>query len=176
MQTPFILYSEQGKNEINEKKVASKLTIDELDLLILEELQGNARRSNKALAEAVDVSPPTMLNRVRSLEERGVITGYHAVVEPGELNRGIEAIVSVRLSPKTPEAVREFIDFVWAMDETVGVTLLTGAVDVQVHISAQDVTSLGDTVLGRLASAPHVADEQTTIILEHRRKHVITAL
>ena len=86
------------------------------------------------------------------------------------------AIVSVRLSPKTPEAVQEFMDAVWDMDETIGITLLTGSIDVQVHISAPDVKSLGQTVLSRLASAPNVADEQTNIVLEHRRKAVLTPL
>ena len=117
-----------------------------------------------------------MLNRVRSLEEREVITGYHAAVDPRALNRGVVAIVSVRLSPKTPEAVQEFIDAVWDMDETIGITLLTGSIDVQVHISAPDVKSLGQTVLSRLASAPNVADEQTNIVLEHRRKAVLAPL
>jgi len=149
---------------------------DEVDRRTLEELQRDARRSNKALADAAAVSPPTMLNRVRSLEQRGVITGYHAQVDAASLNRRVEAIVSVRLAPKTPEAVQEFIDAVWEMDETVGITLLTGPVDVQVHISAPDVKSLGDTVLRRFANAPNVADEQTTIILDHRRKHVLAPL
>ncbi len=152
------------------------LNIDEIDEVILEELQADARRSNKSLAEAAGVSAPTMLNRTRSLEDRGVVTGYHAEVDHQALNRGIEAIVSVRLSPKTPEAVSEFIDYVWEMDETISVTLLTGAVDVQVHISAPDIKNLGDTVLGKIAGAPHVADEQTTIILDHRRKHVLNPL
>ena len=118
------------------------MNIDEVDAKIIAELQADARRANKALADAVSVSPPTMINRVRSLEEREVITGYHAAVDRRALNRHVEAIVSVRLSPKTPKAVEEFIDAVWAMEETIGVTLLTGAVDVQVHISAPDVKSL----------------------------------
>ena len=152
------------------------MNIDEVDRRVLKELQEDARRSNKALAEAAAVSPPTMINRVRSLEERGVITGYHAAVAPAAINRHVEAIVSVRLSPKTPEAVQEFIDAVWEMEETVGITLLTGPVDVQVHISAPDVKSLGDTVLRRFANAPNVADEQTTIVLDHRRKHALAPL
>ena len=152
------------------------MNIDEVDAKIVAELQADARRANKALADAVSVSPPTMINRVRSLEEREVITGYHAAVDRRALNRHVEAIVSVRLSPKTPKAVEEFIDAVWAMEETIGVTLLTGAVDVQVHISAPDVKSLGDTVLGRVANAPNVADEQTTIILHHRSKTVLGPL
>lgn len=152
------------------------MNIDALDQRILQELQGDARRPNKALAESAGVSPPTMLNRVRNLEKNGVVTGYHAAIDRRALNRNVEAIVSVRLLRKTPDAVREFIDAVWAMDETIGVTLLTGSVDVQVHISAPDVKSLGDVVLGKVAGAPHVADEQTTIILEHKSKTVLGAL
>ena len=65
---------------------------------------------------------------------------------------------------------------IWQLDATIAVTLLTGPFDIMVHVTARDVTSLGDTVLRRIASAPNVADEQTAIIFEHRRKHVLTPL
>jgi len=150
--------------------------IDAIDRQILHELQSDARRSNVALATAASVSPSTMLARVRSLEQRGVITGYHAEVDLPSLGRRVEALVSVRLDPKTPEAVEQFIDSIWEMDATIAVTLLTGPFDIVVHVTASDVSNLGDTVLRRIASAPNVADEQTSIIFDHRRKHVLAPL
>ncbi len=150
--------------------------MDATDRQILHELQIDARRPNKALAESAGVSPSTMLNRVRSMERRGVIRGYHAEVDLPALGRHVEALVSVRLDPKTPAAVDEFIDAIWAMDETIAVTLLTGAFDIVVHVSAPDVATLGATVLSGIASAPNVADEQTSIIFDHRRKRVLPPL
>lgn len=154
----------------------SELKIDEVDRRILHELQVDARRSNKALAEAAGVSPPTMLGRVRQLEERGIIRGYHADVDPAALGRTVGALVSVRLQPKTNEAVAEFLDVVWALEETVSVTKVTGPFDVLVHLSVRDVGALSDTVLQAIASAPNVVDEQTSIIFAHRTKRVLGSL
>lgn len=117
-----------------------------------------------------------MLNRIRALEAEGAITGYHAAVANKALNRGVEALVSVRLSPKTAEVIDAFVDAVCKMDETVSVMVLTGVVDVQVHISAPDMEALGEAVLTHIAAAPNVVDENTTMILHHHRKHVLRSL
>lgn len=132
--------------------------MDEVDRRIVNELQINARRSNKELAEVCGVSPSTVLHRLRSLQARGVIRGYHAEVAAGALGRHVEALVSVRLQPKTPAAVAEFMDAIWALDETVAASMVTGAYDVLVHVSVRDVAALSETVLTAVANAPHVAD------------------
>lgn len=150
--------------------------MDEIDRRILNELQIDARRSNKELASVCGVSPSTMLHRMRALEASGVIRGYHADIAPQALGRNVEALVSVRLQPKTPAAVDEFMTAIWSLDETVAVTMLTGPYDVLVHVSVPDITALSETVLTAVANAPHVSDEQTSIIFEHRARRVLGAL
>ena len=59
--------------------------IDTIDERILAELQTNGRLTMKALAERVGLSSPAMIERVRRLEDRGVITGYRAIVAPSAL-------------------------------------------------------------------------------------------
>jgi DNA-binding Lrp family transcriptional regulator len=150
--------------------------MDAIDADVLRELQINARRPNKALADAAGVSPSTMLHRVRSLEARNVIRGYHADVDFNALGRHVEALVFVRLQPKSPAAVDDFMESIWSLDETVAVTLLTGSFDVLVHLSVRDIGHLSEVVLTAVASAPNVMDEQTSIIFEHRRKRVLEQL
>jgi DNA-binding Lrp family transcriptional regulator len=127
------------------------LPLDDLDRLIIAQLQRDARQTNRALAEAAGVAPSTMLARVRRLEEAGVIRGYHAVVAA-------------------------FIDAVWQLEETVGISLTTGTYDVLVHLSAADVTSLGERVLHDIASFDNVVAEHTALVLEQREKSAITVL
>ncbi|MFC5381965.1 Lrp/AsnC family transcriptional regulator [Aquipuribacter nitratireducens] len=150
--------------------------LDDLDRLILAELQRDARQTNRALAETAGVAPSTMLARVRRLEEAGVIRGYHAVVDHRAVGRTVRAVVSVRLQPKSREVVAAFLDAVWQLDETVGVSLTTGTYDVLVHLSAKDVTSLGERVLHDIASFDNVVAEHTALVLEQREKSAITAL
>jgi Lrp/AsnC family leucine-responsive transcriptional regulator len=69
-------------------------TIDTLDERILSELQGNGRLTMKALAERVGLSSPAMIERVRRLEERGVLAGYRAVVDPAAIGRPLAALIA----------------------------------------------------------------------------------
>src|SRR5918997_2948322 len=73
--------------------------IDALDERILAELQANGRLTMKALAERVGLSSPAMIERVRRLEERGVIAGYRAVIAPAALGRPITALVTATVDP-----------------------------------------------------------------------------
>lgn len=69
-------------------------TIDTLDERILSELQANGRLTMKALAERVGLSSPAMIERVRRLEERGVLAGYRAVVDPAAIGRPLAALIA----------------------------------------------------------------------------------
>lgn len=69
---------------------------DETDWRILEALQGQGRASFAELARAVSMSSSAVTERVRRLEEAGVIAGYTAVVEPGRLGLPILAFIRLR--------------------------------------------------------------------------------
>lgn len=76
---------------------SSVSTIDTLDERILSELQSNGRLTMKSLAERVGLSSPAMIERVRRLEERGVLAGYRAIVDPAAIGRPLTALISVDL-------------------------------------------------------------------------------
>jgi Lrp/AsnC family transcriptional regulator, leucine-responsive regulatory protein len=76
----------------------SERDLDDLDWRILDELQSDGRLSYKELGRRVNLSSPAVAERVRRLEETGVITGYHARVDPGEAEYPISAFVELRCS------------------------------------------------------------------------------
>lgn len=78
--------------------------LDTLDERILSELQANGRLTMKALAERVGLSSPAMIERVRRLEERGVLAGYRAIVDPHAIGRSLTAIISVNLDRRHYDA------------------------------------------------------------------------
>jgi Lrp/AsnC family leucine-responsive transcriptional regulator len=67
--------------------------MDRVDQRILEELQADARLSFNELSRRVRLSAPAVAERVRRLEAAGVITGYHARVDPGRVGRPVKAVV-----------------------------------------------------------------------------------
>jgi Lrp/AsnC family leucine-responsive transcriptional regulator len=72
------------------------IEIDDYDARILAELQADARLSMAELGRRVRLSQPAVTERVRKLEEGGVITGYHARVDASKLGYRIRAVVRVR--------------------------------------------------------------------------------
>ncbi len=70
--------------------------LDDLDWRILDELQSDARLSFKELGRRVNLSAPAVAERVRRLEEGGVLTGYHASVNPQRAGFPIAAFVEMR--------------------------------------------------------------------------------
>ncbi len=144
--------------------------IDPIDEQILEHLQRDARLSNKAVAEAVGIAPSTCLERIRSLVDRKVITGFHAEVDFNALNRAIQAMVSVRLLPKTKETIDRFYAHIWSLPETISVYLQSGSDDMLIHLAVSDTSHLRELVIDKIASFPGVIDERTSLVFEHRRK------
>ncbi len=150
--------------------------IDRSDVAILSRLQSDARQTNRALAAGVGLAPSTTLDRVRSLEQRGVVTGYHAEVDLAALGRPIQAIVALRLRPKTAEVVDRAVERLWGLPETLGVFIVTGVDDLIVHLSVSDTDSLRELVLAGISSIEGVVDERTSLVFEYRRKKVVTPL
>src|SRR5215510_9141195 len=70
-------------------------SLDEIDLQILRILQEDGRISNAELSQRVGLAPPTVLRRVKLLEERGYIKGYTALVDPLALGLTVTAFIFV---------------------------------------------------------------------------------
>ncbi|MGI9607417.1 MAG: Lrp/AsnC family transcriptional regulator [Acidimicrobiales bacterium] len=147
--------------------------LDDADLTLLRELQRDARQTNRALASTTGLAPSTTLTRVRELERRRAIIGYHAEVDLNVLGRSLEALIFVRLQPKNDDIISSFIEHMWELPETIAVSLITGVEDVVIHIAAADAATLQSLILNEVSNYPGVFDERTSLLFEHRRKNVI---
>lgn len=146
------------------------------DYTLTAELQRDARQTNRALAQKIGLAPSTTLARVRELESKGVIGGYHAAVDLAALGRPIQALVFVRLRPKTEHLVNSFIDAVWELPEVISIDLISGVEDVVIHLAVPDVEALNRVVLSKISNREGVFDERTSLLFAHRRKTVIEPL
>jgi DNA-binding Lrp family transcriptional regulator len=146
------------------------------DRAIVRSLQENARQTNRALARAADLAPSSTLSRVRDLEQRGAILGYHADVDLAALGRTLQALVFARFQPKSDEIIQAFIDHVWQLPETIGLQIITGVEDVVVHVAVAGPEELQRVILKEISSFPGVYDERTSLLFEYRRKKVIEPL
>lgn len=83
--------------------------MDKIDYEIVEQLQANGRISIKKLAEKIALTPPALAERIRKLEEAGIIMGYRAVVNHDKLGWNIRALINITLKP---DRRKEFLNFV----------------------------------------------------------------
>jgi len=84
------------------------ISLDELDVRILNQMQRDASLTNQALAEIVHASPPTCMRRVRKLIESGVIAKQIAIVAPEKIATTLTAIIEVTLDIQTAERLQQF--------------------------------------------------------------------
>ncbi len=71
--------------------------MDTTDYKILEILQTRGRISMKDLGHLVSLTPPAVSERVKRLEENGIIEGYKAIINPSKLNKLVKAIINVEM-------------------------------------------------------------------------------
>ena len=134
-------------------------SLDPLDYRILRELQEDARLSMRELGRRVELSAPAVTERVRRLEETGVVLGYGARVASKPLGRSITAFVGVQDSGKRdPELVR------WAQkhDGVLECHSVTGNNSCILKVAVPDVHAL-EVLLGDLIGMGFTCE--TSIVL-----------
>lgn len=76
------------------------MTLDSKDRRLLRLLQSNARMSYADLGRALKLTPPAVADRMRRLEDKGVIRGYHAALDPGRLGVGLAVLIRIKVAPR----------------------------------------------------------------------------
>jgi len=147
--------------------------MDRIDNAILTCLQNDGRMSNKELAAAVGLAPSSCLERVRKLQEKGIIAGYQALLNVRALGIGLQAFVSVRLAEHSRQYVDDFRAYVMTLPEVVAVYHLAGQYDFLVHVAVQDAEHLRNLTLDAFTTRAEVDRLQTALIYEYMRNQTL---
>lgn len=129
------------------------LTLDRIDIKILDLLQNDGRISNIKLAEAVNLSATAALARVQKLTQEGYILGFEAKLNPELLNANFVVFVEVLLDKTTPNALDDFSDAVTDYPEIVACHMISGGFDFLIKIRCQnmdDYRRISGQILWRL--------------------------
>lgn len=149
------------------------MKLDEIDHKILETLQNDARLSNKELAASVGLAPSSCLERVRRLRSNGVLKGFHARVNPKNLNIGLEAMISVQLQRHSRDMVESFHRHLMTLPEAMAIYHVAGTHDYLVHVAVRDSDHLRDLALDAFTTREEVAHIQTALIFGTEQKPVL---
>jgi Lrp/AsnC family leucine-responsive transcriptional regulator len=140
--------------------------LDRLDRLILRALQRDGRLSNVDLARAVGLSPSPCLRRVKSLEERGYIRGYAAVLDPALLGRSLQVVVMVSLTDQRQETLKAFESAVAQLDDVMRCSLIAGDADYLLTVLVRDLDSYHRLFTERLGELPGVVSLRSLVTMK----------
>jgi len=136
--------------------------IDDIDARILELLQERGRMKRNAVADEVGLSVSAVSERMRKLEDRGVIEGYCAIVDPKRLRFDITAFI--RASVDGSEHYADFVDRIQKMGEVLELHSITGEGSHVMKVRTKNTTTL-ERFLSRVQALPGVTGTTTSIVL-----------
>ena len=138
------------------------MTLDEVDLKIIEILQKNGRTRRNDLSDAVGLSIPSVSDRLRKLEEAGYITGYSAQVNHKKLGKDITAFITVIVD--SSKHYQSFLDHASAVDEILECHAITGEGSHILKIRTENTTTL-EKLLAKIQSWVGVTGTRTHLVL-----------
>jgi Lrp/AsnC family transcriptional regulator, leucine-responsive regulatory protein len=136
--------------------------LDAIDLQILSILQVNGRIPLVKLGEQVGLSAPSVNERVKKLEDSGVISGYHASVDARRLGKDVTAFIGVSISH--PKTIALFEEAVALLEDVLECHHVTGQHTVILKVKTENTSSL-EQLISSIRSIEGVARTETMVVL-----------
>lgn len=139
--------------------------LDEIDRKILAELQADGRMTNVELAKRVGISAPPCLRRVRTLEDAGYITDFHAIVDARKLSFEVQVFAMVGLQSQAESDLSRFEEKCREWPLVRECHMLNGEVDFILKCIAPDLSTFQSFLTGKLLSTENVASVKTSLVI-----------
>ncbi|MEM9279109.1 MAG: Lrp/AsnC family transcriptional regulator [Pseudomonadota bacterium] len=140
--------------------------LDDYDRKILRAISADGRISVTDLAKEIGLSKTPCQLRLKRLEERGVITGYQAILDPVKLGLDHIAFVEVKLDDTREAALTEFNRRVTALPEVEQCHMIAGSYDYLLKVRTQNMRDYRRILGEVISSLPHVANTSTFVSME----------
>ena len=140
-------------------------TLDAKDLDILRLLQQNARVTIKEIAEKVHLSTTPVHERIRWMEEQGVIRQYATIVNGAMVKKGLMVICYVSLKQHSKNAGSRFIKSIMEMNEVIECLTISGEFDFMLKVVTENMDTYYDFHVNRLSDIENVGNVQSTFVM-----------
>jgi DNA-binding Lrp family transcriptional regulator len=140
-------------------------TLDPTDLEILQLLQHNARITIKEIAEKVHLSTTPVHERIRRLEERGVIKQYVTLLDGAKVKKGLMVICYISLRQHSKMAGNKFIKSIQEMNEVIECLTISGQFDFMLKVVAENMDAYYDFHVNRLSQIENIGNVQSVFVM-----------
>ncbi len=139
--------------------------LDLTDLAILRLLQQNARFTIKEISEKVHLSTTPVHERIRRMEESGVIEQYITIVNRAKVKKGLMVICYVSLRQHSKNAGDKFIQSILAMPEVLECLTISGEFDFQLKVIAENMDAYYDFHVNKLSQIENMGNVQSVFVM-----------
>ncbi|MFY0628043.1 MAG: Lrp/AsnC family transcriptional regulator [Reichenbachiella sp.] len=143
----------------------TNLKIDQTDKKILKILQSSGKITNAKLSEEIGLSPAPTLERVKKLENSGLIKSYHAELDTELIGLGVQTFVMVTLKGHNKPNIEFFLERIQQIDEVIECHHITGSGDFILKVVAKDIASYQILMLEKVSDIEVVDSLQSMVIL-----------
>lgn len=147
-----------------QRRIMPFSNLDTKDSGILKMLNDDSRATTQAIADALGMPRVTVHDRIRRLQERGVIDKFSVEINRKELGWPLHGFILANWVGQRDEIDRRFVaEEICKMPFVVGVHIVTGQWDFIVEVVAKDMANLGDSILDQLSNINGVGHTQTLV-------------
>lgn len=155
-----------------ESSVSAKL--DQKDIAILKLLQENARATVKEISNKIHLSTTPVFERIKRMEETGVIKQYATLVDHSKVKKGLIVICYVSLKQHNKTAGAKFIKAINEMNEVLECYIISGEFDFMLKVIAEDMNAFYDFHVHKLSELENIANVQSVFVMGTvKQTHVI---
>ncbi len=148
-----------------EKAATLQVALDAKDIEILKLLQQNARITVKEISETIHLSTTPVHERVKRLEQSGIITRYAAILDAATLGRKLMVICHVSLREHNKIAGSKFIKSILDMSEVLECYSISGEFDFLLKVLTTDMEAYYDFHVNKLSQIENVGKVQSTFVM-----------
>ncbi|MBL7741920.1 MAG: Lrp/AsnC family transcriptional regulator [Chitinophagaceae bacterium] len=165
-----------AKTVKKEKSSVQPPVIDQKDMAILRLLQQNARMTVKEISQKVHLSTTPVYERIKRMEESGVIRQYAALVDPAKVRKGLLVICYVSLKEHSKTAGTKFIKTINSLDEVIECYNISGKFDFMLKIVVENMDAYYDFHVNKLSEAENIGNVQSTFVMGTiKQTHVLVS-
>jgi DNA-binding Lrp family transcriptional regulator len=144
--------------------------VDSVDKEILRHLQKDALLTTKELASRLNLSPTPVYERVRRLENEGVIQRYVALIDREKIGKDLMVYCNIRLKEHAREAGATFVNQIIQLDEVLEVLNISGEYDFMIKVVVEDMRQYQDFLMNKLASLSNIGSTHSIFVMSEIKK------
>jgi Lrp/AsnC family leucine-responsive transcriptional regulator len=148
-----------------EDSPAAVFSLDNMDISILRLLQENARITVKEISEKVHLSTTPVHERIKRMEESGVIKQYATLVDHTKVKKGLMVICYVSLKQHSKDAGDKFIKTMLELNEVVECYNISGEFDFMLKVVSEDMNAYYDFHVNKLSRIENMGHVQSVFVM-----------